>query len=36
MGNFVNWYSLMPELMLQETAEWIAEWIGKLPNDLAE
>jgi hypothetical protein len=24
----------MPELMLQETAEWIAEWIGKLPNGL--
>jgi hypothetical protein len=29
----------MPELMLQETAEWIAEWIAdcwKLPNGLAE
>jgi hypothetical protein len=39
MGNFVDWYSLMPKLMLQETAEWIAEWIaesGKLPNGLAE
>jgi hypothetical protein len=36
MGNFVYWYSLMLELMLQETAEWIAEWIGKLPNGLAE
>jgi hypothetical protein len=35
MGNFVDWYSLMPELMLQETAEWIAE-SGKLPNGLAE
>jgi hypothetical protein len=32
MGNFVDWYSLMPELMVQE----IAEWIGKLPNGLAE
>jgi hypothetical protein len=39
MWNFVDWYSLMPELQTQDFAEWIAEWLAdcwKLPNDLAE